>query len=440
MGRVLRPVSHHEPVVGEHLDAARAERVPLDIHAVGQRLVTAHRGVAHRREAVHRRRGLPFVFVVRRARGEVAGVLESDQLAERVVGRNDLHLTLVELTGHSENIHRHGFGRRREGLAVADDDREIPLPRTGGAEGVAVHGGIVVRDRDKVADAAGDRGRGIYDVLPRNHGVFVKRLHHGRQPVDSGVPSRLVRIGAGTKRLDGGQIGAREQVELYVFFAGRLVLEFTLEHQAALRAEVRIQVEPVRQVRRQVREVGLALVGLGIHAAGKLGQALAGKGLQRETLLAGRIVEDDGGIVCPIARGERDGLLVKHESAALSADRRASLARDGEGFTEGQCGRCARPDRAIGDRLGGCRGGIPPAGVGPASQRAQVGHDRSGRRRARIVWPGETFLGAVEEPHGQGIRGGGRLRKMRRPTHEPVQRQRSLRRLGGAEGETDRRL
>ena len=275
---VLGPIAHHDVVVHQGPNSAATQREALDVSAVGKALIAAHRGINHRREAVHRRGDLPLVIVVRELAAQIRRVLEGDEFVERIGGLQNLDLATVDGTGDAQHIHRDRFtGGRLLGVpAVADDHGHEPAAWPRSTKRVAVHRRVVVGDGHQLRNAPGDRHVGVHDELPGDGGVLVKSLHRGSQRINRSVPLRLVRIGRGAKVLHSREVRKTEHVEQQVFFPERLILELTLEDQVALRAAVRVVEEALGQVRWQVREEGLALIQFRPHSGGQRGQSIFG--------------------------------------------------------------------------------------------------------------------------------------------------------------------
>ena len=336
-------------------------------------------------------------------------MLQSQQLIERVGRGHDLQLAGPQATGHAKHVYRHRLARGREGTPVADNDRYPAITRSRGAQGIGVHRGLAAGDLHHIAHSdIRPLGR-VGNELSRDVGVLLEGVHHSGQAVHQSIPLGLLVGRRGRAEVEHRLqvlLGSRapQDIELQVLLSHRLVLELTLQHEGSALADVGVEVHAGGQVRRQVGEVGEALVGLGEDAGGQLRQL---DGSQRGALRPCGIDEHHAGF-CQSDVVGGNGLLVEHLGAGLTADRRQPVHRPGEGLSRLKDRRQGRPSRAIDDVQGGGRFGgrvtvecRPEAGT---KVRNNGAHRHLGPPR-----PSEALLSLVVEAHAEAVGSNGRL-------------------------------
>ena len=406
--RVDRPVPHHQVVVGKDLHAGPTQRVPGQAGSGLQGLPLRHAGVHRRRGAVDRSPDAPLVFEFVEATGQVRGVLQGQQLIERIGRWHHLELSGPEASGDAQDMHRHRLAGGREGPPIADDHRHHAITRAGGAQRIGVDRRFAAADLHHVADGDIRLEAGVRHELARHVRVFLEGVDHGDQPVHQVVPLGLLvrgRCGAEVEHrlqvLPGRR--AAQDVELQVLFAHRLVLELTFQHQGPPFTHVRVEVHAGGQMRRKVGKIGESLVGLREDARGQPGQLDRSQG---GGLHASRVDEHGAGS----GQGEvgGDGLLVEHLDTRLAADGRKAVERPGQGLPRLQDRRQDGPRRAVNNVERGGGLGIRHAGEGSGrgAPGSQVGHDAADRDRW-AAGPSEALFGLVVEAHPEavGIRG-----------------------------------
>ena len=195
---------------------------------------------------------------------------------------------------------------------------------------------VTVSGLGEIGDRAGGGPVGVHDELPRHPRVLVEGLDGRCQSVNRCIPGGfLIAWLGGAHGLHGGQVGAAQDVEQHpVMFAEALFLILTLEYQRAFGPAVRVIEETLRQMRREIREIGPALIGVLAHAIRQLIQAGGAVGFQREGFLPGGIVQHHGRPQRAGGNGLRNGLLIEQLHARLSADGRAVVTRCHEGFAK----------------------------------------------------------------------------------------------------------
>ena len=316
-------------------------------------------------------------------------------------------------------MHRHRLARGREGLPVADDDRHHSITRSRGAQGIGVHRGLAAGDFHHIAHRdIRPLGR-VGNKLTRDVRILLEGVYDSDQPVHQVVPFGFLIVRRCRAKIEHRLqvlLGrhAPQDIELQVLLSHRLVLELTLQHEGAALADVGVVVHAGGQVRRQVGEVGEALIGLGEDAGRQLRQL---DGIQRGGLSAGGIDEHHTGLGQGDVGG--NGLLVEHLGAGLTADRRQPIHRPGEGLSRLKDRRQGRPSRAIDDfqRCGRLNIRVSVESSGCCSAGTKVGHDGA-HRYPGTVRPSKALLSLVVEAHPEAVGIGRPISQERRTASE----------------------
>ena len=334
VGRIHRTVAHHDVVVGEGLDASPTEGLAREVGAAGEGLVSGHGGVRLGRRAIDGGGDLPLVLELVEAPGEVGGVLQGHELAEGVLGGENLGLADLEGAADLEHVHGHGVAFLGFGKAVGLDDGDVAAAGARGRQGIGVHGGLVAVDLRKVADAHRDGLVVVGDVGAGNVGVLDEGLNVGGEVLDEGVPEGLALAVADRAEGQGGlEVRPAQHVEERVIEPEGSTVEGTLQDEGSLCAAVGVHVEALGEVGRQGWEVDEAAVVLRAHAGGDGSQLVVG---QVRELGPGGVVEDDAdGGVLDVGG---DGLLVEDAGGAHVADAREVERGHGEGGAKGERG------------------------------------------------------------------------------------------------------
>ena len=307
MARVLGPVAHHHVVVGQRLDASPANRMPGQVRAADQRLVTGHGGIDDRRRPIDGSPDLPLVLELVEPARHVARVLQGHQLAQRVLRRDHLDLAHVEVPARLEDVHRDRVAVLRDGKAVGLDHRDIAAARASRGQRIGIHGCLVALDHREVLHAHRDRRVLVRDVRARGVRVLHEGLKVRGQVVHQGVPVALVdRVIHRAKVAHRLQVRPAKHVEHRVIEPECGAVELALQHQGSLEAPVGIDIDALGEVRRQRREVHEAAVHLRPHAGGNARQQIV-VGQGRELGAGGIMQHDAHGRIRDVGR---DGLLV----------------------------------------------------------------------------------------------------------------------------------
>ena len=326
-------------------------------------------------------------------------MLKGDELAQRVVRRDDFDLAAVKVAGDPHYIDRNRLAGRGKGRAVPHDEREVALAGAGGTQRITVHRRVGVGHGHQFLRAPDHRTVGVHHEFSGDVGTHHKRLDPGGEILHRFIPVGLVRVGIRAELFDGGQIAAGQDIQVEVFLPSRLVHKLPLEDEAAFGADSGVEIEALGEVRGQVREIRLALRPLSVNRHRQLAQSAGGGaafgGLQREGFLPGRVVQNHGRLGAPVGvGGQRDGLLIEHVGTGLAANGRPAFAGDGEGLAIGQRRRVARPYWPVDNRQGWVGGGLAGPQIAAVCVGAQIGNDRLLRRLVglRHPRPGKGFL------------------------------------------------
>ncbi len=223
---------------------------------------------------------------------------------ERVGGGEAFEVALVEFRGDFDDLHGDRFACGGEGAAVSEQERDVAAAEALGGEGVAVGGGIGVRDDRDFRGSGGGGAAVVRDVGAGDGGVFGEGFDGGGEGGDGGLPCGEVLVAGIDEGDEGGGVFRAESVEVEEVLACGDVMEFACEDEAADVAEEWIEVEALLEVGLGELEVGFAVFLCGFEGSRESGESYASL-VEEDRLGAGGVVEYDAGL-----RGGGDGLLV----------------------------------------------------------------------------------------------------------------------------------
>ena len=281
----------------------------------------------------------PVKLVVGGIAREVGAVAQGGLFIERVARLNHLEVAGVEALGHLDDLDLHGVALGGEGVAIAEDERDVTGPLAQGGERVAVHGGVRAGDRGQRAIA--DVGGAGHDVGAPLAGILREGFHLRRQPINGRVPAGLVRVADGHQRFEQGQLRRRQHVEVEIIVPGYFVMEHALEDERALGAAQRVEVKALHQRGRQRLEVSLALEGIGGDGGGNGRESRSAQGVG---LFTGGIEERYAGLGGEGVGGVLgDGLLVIDLGAGLPTHLGQPVFGQRQSLADGEFGGAAGP-------------------------------------------------------------------------------------------------
>src|SRR5581483_8456667 len=238
---------------------------------------------------------------------------------------------------------------------------------------------------------------------------LAKGVERRRELLDGAHPRGKRRVRSGAKAYQRIGITVVQNVWQQVLQADNVVDELALKHEVG---RIRIPPETLGQVRRQVLEIILALIGRVQHAGGQ--------SRERRGFLHRGIIEDDAlEIIRLVNVVGGDRLLIKNLDAGLTANLRQSVDGSRQRLTSEKVRyRLAvhkrRPNRTVNDVLADRVRGSWVAKIGSmAIERTKVRHNSAHGRRV-IIRPIKIALVHVVKAHGEAVARRGRLGQERR--------------------------
>ena len=195
VGRVDRTVPHYQVVVGEDLHARPTQSVSGQAGSGLQGRPLGHAGVHRRRSAVDRSPDAPLVLEFVEATGQVRGVLQGQQLIERIGRWHHLEFSGPKASSHPQHVHRHRLTRRRESPPVAHHHGHHAIARAGGAQRIRVDRRFAAANLHHVADGDIRPEAGVRHELACHFRVLLESVYHRGQPVHQVVPLSLLICG-----------------------------------------------------------------------------------------------------------------------------------------------------------------------------------------------------------------------------------------------------